>query len=65
VPRGADFTTQTGRRVIAGMEGWVDRWTIGVEVELDVPRAKDLQRTSVDTDLMFAGRIGIAIRRGF
>ena len=56
----------TGTRLIAGMEGSGDRWTVGLEVEIDVPHSKGRERPSVEpTHLFLTGRIGLAIRRSF
>lgn len=65
-PWGMDIKNQTGTRLILGAEASGDRWTVGVEVELDVPR----DRRSVDgpragTPLYLVGRIGLAVRRHF
>jgi hypothetical protein len=66
VPRGIDLDTQTGTRLIAGMEGSGERWTVGLEVEIDAPHLRDRERPSVNTsNLFFTGRIGLAVRRSF
>jgi hypothetical protein len=63
VPHGDGFPTRRGARVIAGMEGSGDRWTVGLEVELDLTPGKP---DRVDhKDLLPTGRVGIAIRRHF
>ncbi len=64
VPRRAELRAQTGKRVIAGMEGSGERWTVGAEVEIDLP---DFPGPGEATggQLYPAGRIGIAIRRRF
>ena len=59
VPHGDGFPTRIGTRLIAGMEGSGNRWTVGLEGELDFThgdRRKDLLPTM---------RVGIAIRRHF
>ena len=56
--------TRMGTRVIAGMEGSGDRWTVGLEVELDLTSGKPLDRLP-GKDLLPTGRVGIAIRRHF
>jgi hypothetical protein len=63
IPHGDGFPTRMGARVIAGMEGSGDRWTVGLEVELDLTSGK-LDRFS-RKDLLPTGRVGIAIRRRF
>jgi len=62
LPRGVDMNIQRGMRLIVGMEGSGDRWTVGPEVELDLPGQ---QGPSVADDLLLTARIGIAIRRRF
>ena len=62
LPRGVDMNIQRGVRLIVGMEGSGDRWTLGPEVELDLPNQ---QGPSVADDLLLTARIGIAIRRRF
>jgi hypothetical protein len=64
LPHRVDLSTQSGLRLIIGMEGSGERWTVGPEIELDLPKSKDtagFQRT----ELLPTGRIGIAIRRRF
>jgi hypothetical protein len=71
VPRGGTFTTRTGRRLIAGAEGSGERWTVGLEVEIDLPRQDEVGGHPsrfvpfVNNELFPAGRIGIAVRRRF
>jgi hypothetical protein len=65
VPRGVDLDRQIGARLIAGMEGTADRWTVGAEVEIDIPRPNRLDERSWREELYFTGRIGLAIRRRF
>lgn len=64
VPHGDGFPTRMGARVIAGMEGSVDRWTVGLEGELDLTPGTPLDRFP-GKDLLPTGRVGIAIRRHF
>ena len=63
-PHGDGFPNQMGARVIAGMEGSGDQWTVGLEVELDLTPGKPLDRFP-GKDLLPTGRVGIAIRRHF
>jgi len=65
LPRGVDMIPQRGVRIIAGMEGSGDRWTIGPEVQIDLPRTNTISRPHHGDDLLFTGRIGIAVRRRF
>ena len=65
VPRHVDMDAQRGVRFIVGIEGSGDRWVVGPEVEIDAPSPTDVSRTVCDDDLLFAGRIGIAVRRRF
>jgi opacity protein-like surface antigen len=65
VPRGGDWNAQTGKRLIAGMEGSGERWTVGVEVEIELPRDSGLDRPAVGNELLPTGRIGLAVRRRF
>jgi hypothetical protein len=59
-------TLHTGTRLIAGMEGSGEGWTVGLEVEIDVPRSGGRARPSVDNSNLFpTGRIGLALRRRF
>lgn len=63
-PLGVDMRRQIGRRVIWGIEGTGDGWTVGAEVEADLPDARDSTGLpSTGRDLIPAVRIGIAIRR--
>ena len=64
VPHGDGFPTRMGARLIAGMEGSGDRWTVGLEVELDLTPGTPLDRFP-GKDLLPTGRVGIAIRRHF
>jgi hypothetical protein len=64
IPRGADSKARTGTRLIAGLEGSGERWTVGVEIEIDLPRPHHV-RPSVGGDLFPDGRIGMALRRRF
>jgi hypothetical protein len=64
VPHGDGFPTRTGARLTAGMEGTADRWTVGLEVELDLTSGKPL-KDFPGRDLLPAGRIGVGIRRHF
>ena len=63
VPRGAAINTQTGRRLILGMEGSGESWTVGTEVEVDFTTGDD--GPSVRDDLLPTFRIGLALRRRF
>lgn len=66
LPRGPGWSTHRGMRIVAGMEGSGERWTIGVEVEADLPRPRDLSRPLPTNALLYPdGRIGIAVRRHF
>ena len=66
VPRGVDIPRQTGARFILGAEGSGDGWTVGGEVELDLPHDRpSVDRLPVSRRLFFTGRIGIAVRRHF
>jgi hypothetical protein len=65
IPRGAGWNAQTGKRLIGGMEGSGERWTVGVEVEIELPRPNAVDDPSVNRELLPTGRIGIAIRRRF
>jgi hypothetical protein len=66
IPRGADLGAQTGQRLILGMEGSGERWTVGLELELDLPRNNRFDDPSVAREQLFpVGRIGLAIRRSF
>jgi hypothetical protein len=63
VPHGDGFTTRIGPRLTLGMEGSVDRWTVGPELEFDLSPGKLDQFRR--TDLLPTARIGVAIRRHF
>jgi len=63
VPHGDGFPTRMGARVIAGMEGSGDRWTVGLEVGLGLTRGR-LDRCT-RRGLVRTGRVGMAIRRHF
>jgi hypothetical protein len=65
LPRHVDMDAQRGIRFIVGIEGSGDRWVVGPEVEIDVARPSDADRPFIDDNLLFAGRIGIAVRRRF
>jgi|RhiMethySRZTD1v2_1073278.scaffolds.fasta_scaffold01576_4 hypothetical protein len=66
IPRGSDVVTQTGNRLILGMEGSGERWTVGVELEIDLPRYRTIDAGSVAREQLYpTGRIGLAIRRAF
>lgn len=62
-PLGVEMERQFGKRVIWGIEGTGDQWTIGAEVEADLPNTHDYR--SAGYDLIPAVRIGIAFRRHF
>ena len=64
VPHDDGFATRMGARLIAGMEGSGDRWTVGLEIELDLTAGTPLDRFP-RKDLLPTGRVGIAIRRHF
>jgi hypothetical protein len=66
-PRGVDLRRQIGRRVTWGIEGVIsDRWTMGVEIEADLPESNiDATFPSAGYDLIPAIRMGIAFRRHF
>jgi len=63
VPHGDDFATRTGKRLILGMEHSGDRWTVGPEIEIDLPPGQ-LDRFG-RRGLVPTVRVGIAIRRNF
>jgi hypothetical protein len=66
IPRGADLKAQTANRLILGMEGSGERWTVGVELEFDLPRNGRTDVGGVAREQLYpAGRIGLAIRRAF
>ena len=73
VPRGVDMNTQFGLRIILGLEAIADGWSIGPEIQVDVPRRdtfRDSRRISVasvadGTRLMPTARVGIAVRKRF
>jgi opacity protein-like surface antigen len=65
VPRHVDMDAQRGIRFIVGIEGSGDRWVVGPEAEIDAARQNDVDRPFSNDDLLFAGRIGIAVRRRF
>ena len=62
-PHHVDMDAQRGVRLIFGLDGIGDRWTIGQEVEVEIPRTKDVPSTG--QDLVPTVRIGIAVRRHF
>jgi hypothetical protein len=65
-PLGVDMRRQIGRRVIWGIEGTGDGWTVGAELEADLPDApENTALRSAGHDLLPAVRIGIAFRRHF
>jgi hypothetical protein len=72
-PRRVDMHTQFGLRIILGLEAIADGWSIGPEIQVDVPRPetfRDPRRISVARDadgtkLMPTARIGIAVRKRF
>ena len=66
-PRGVDLRRQVGRRVTWGIEGVMgDRWTMGVEIEADLPNSNvDATFPSAGYDLIPTVRMGIALRRLF
>jgi hypothetical protein len=66
LPHRVDSRTHSGVRLILGLEGSGERWTVGPEIELDVPNmGKDAAGLERRNDLLPTGRIGIAIRRRF
>ena len=65
LPRGVDLQAQMGTRLIAGMEGSGERWTFGVELEIDLPHDDGIDRGIVQQELYPTGRIGFAVRRKF
>jgi hypothetical protein len=60
MPQRSGTTTQLGTRVVLGMEGTLGRWTIGPEVEVDLPRPDSGPPALVPTL-----RGGFALRRRF
>jgi hypothetical protein len=73
IPRGVDMKAQFGTRVVLGLEAIADGWSIGPEVQIDIPRP-DSSRASRSigvppyddgTKLMPTTRIGIAVRKRF
>jgi hypothetical protein len=63
VPHDDGFTTRIGPRLTLGMEGSVDRWMVGPELEFELsPGNLDRFRRK---DLLPTARVGIAIRRHF
>ena len=62
LPGTGNFSAQRGARLTLGMEGSGERWTVGVEVELDLTDGRN--RPFVDA-LYPTGRIGLALRRAF
>jgi hypothetical protein len=62
-PHDVDMDAQRGVRLTFGLDALGDRWTIGQEVELDIPHTKGLMNTG--QDLMPSVRVGIALRRHF
>ena len=65
VPSGIDWNAQTGKRLILGMEGSGERWTLGLEIEIELPRDNGLERPAVANELLPTGLIGLALRRRF
>jgi hypothetical protein len=47
------------------MEGSGERWTVGVELEFDLPRNRRIDPSVAREQLDPTGRIGLAIRRAF
>jgi hypothetical protein len=62
-PHDVDMDAQRGVRLTFGLDALGDRWTIGQEVELDIPHTKGLMNTG--QDLVPSVRVGIALRRHF
>ena len=59
-------TLHTGTRLIAGMEGSGEGWTLGLELEIDAPHTNGRARPSANNSHLFpTGRIGLAVRRRF
>lgn len=65
LPHGTDLGSQRGARLVGGMELSGERWTVGLEGEMDLPRESAAERPFVNDELFLVGRIGIAIRRRF
>jgi hypothetical protein len=62
-PLGVEMSRQTGKRAIWGIEGAGDGWTLGAEVEADLPDSRDNRLAGYD--LIPTVRIGFAVRRHF
>ena len=76
IPRRQDMNVHFGTRIILGLEALADGWSIGPEIQVDVPRPRFFSnggpvRDVVDSlspagkHLMPTGRIGIAVRKRF
>ena len=61
VPHRAGMPTQKGRRILLGMEGSVNRWDFGPEIEIDLANPAYGQLDPLNPDIRF----GIAFRRRF
>jgi len=62
-PLGVEMSRQTGKRVTWGIEGAGDGWTLGAEVEADLPDSRDNRLAGYD--LIPTVRVGFAVRRHF
>ena len=68
IPRGVEMKTQLGTRIVLGFEAIADGWSLGPELQLDVPRPKSFPDSRYFDDgmtLMPTFRIGIALRKQF
>jgi hypothetical protein len=63
VPHGDGFATRTGTRLTWGIERMGERWTVGAEIEVDLPLGE--RDRLVRTHLVPTTRAGLAIRRNF
>jgi hypothetical protein len=76
LPRRADMNAHFGTRITLGLEAQGDGWSIGPELQIDVPRPRFFSNGGPVKDvvdslsppgkhLMPTGRIGIAVRKRF
>jgi hypothetical protein len=62
-PHRSGMGTQTGTRIVLGMEGALGRWAIGPEFEFDLPRVDNA--ATARNALVPTVRAGLAFRRRF